>query len=148
MPKSAHLHRAFAEVVRIHQRRQRQHVGTVRLVQRDDVGSVGHVQRRGARHLCEIVEGLERPARRHVRRRDTEQVHALTRRDQGRFAVRRDMDIAVRMRDPQEWRVSRGVARDIADPQGDIAMPRGERRPEWVVERVRIHGRARFSPRA
>jgi hypothetical protein len=63
-----------------------------------------------------IVEGLQRPARRHVRRRDAEQVHALARRDQGRFALRRDTDVDTRMRNPQERRVRRRIARDVADP--------------------------------
>src|SRR5690606_22603052 len=136
---SPQVHRPRAEIVRIDQRGQRQHVVAVSLAQFDDLRAGYDLQRRIAGHLRQVAEGLQRPARWQPGRCDTEQQDRLARRHQLR---QRSGRVGIGAGHAQERRELGGIARHVSIAQGHGPMPGRQRRPEGVVEGVwPIHGR-------
>ena len=132
------VHRPQAEVMRIHQGGQCQHVFAVRVAQRHDLRALHRCQRRVAHHLRERAERLQLPSRRQ-RGYHPEQVHRLSRRHQ---ATERIAHAHVRIGYAQEGRMVGRIACHLAGAQGDAVMDRSEGGPERVVE-GRRHRRAR-----
>ena len=136
------LHRARAEIVRVHQRDQLQHVVAVAFVEFEDIRAIDDGERFLAHHLREVGERFQPPARRHARRRDAEQQHLVA---CGHERIEGIADVGIRARDAEEGGDIGGIARDFAPAQGDIAMQAVQRREERIVEAVagsgRNHGR-------
>ena len=132
---ASELHRPRAEIMRIDQRRERQRVGAMGIVQFDDIRAVDNIDRAGTHHLRQVRERVELPTFRHARC-DTEQQDRVVGGHQ-RFQRRPDVDI--RIGHAQE----RGdIGRDNARGRRaarDVTMPRAQRRPEGIVEFEVIH---------